>query len=1034
MGGGVSSPENQRIFLEQLDATVGNNNTADLASAYREIQRNIKAQSLNSNLDGSIPFLAIRQLSQNLKDNSEEGRNKAQRKKRYLKSRSVPNNILIRERINSFKLNDKRDEKDSIDISLDDHISSSTINVATSTSVVEAAPTVKKIRKKPALSLEVNEDDDETNNNNYNNHDNYNNSNNNDHNHGHGLVGNAHNSSVKAMLSPRGTLLMGHLKIRETGIFPNNSSINNNDSTTDEYRLKYLKNNNNNSIIGKNLPALGGKKDFIEIGTLGSGASGVVTEAIHVPSLTIVAIKMLPVYNDEKRQHVARELTVLYKNLSDLQLIDDSLSTNLWSNLSNNNHETQENNNNNNSHTKIGLLKQRSSAINRCPNVLSLYNAFLDPKSGMINLVIEYMDGGSLEDLVRQGGCTDERVIADIAYQAINALDSSFGFAKSFVGTVCYMSPERITGETYSYPSDVWSLGLTLLAVAKGKFPLSGQEDPNNNNIKKNKKMKNNSDTPSPDGPIGGPGGYWAMIKAICDEESPLPGPTFSPKFNSFIEGCLRKDASDRLSTSDLVRMPFILDNVDSKIHPKITQLRENYRKTNSKEQLDFDRLEDKLSDLPKLTCDTSHSTGISIHTDSRDSNIHHTTSTSTPLSSRLTSAIVRRGSKDINNSSDGFPTPSKSDRILTHENMDNGIVHHHLNPVEELDEIEYNNLKNNKSLLESDIIKSIRLAHLDRVLERIYRKIRSRENSIEKRLLIASSSIHADAKIALNDSDSEDSDDSDLDQDERDFDNVQSYMDDANNNDSYASLDKFLYTAPKDELRLNRDDIRDENDGKFDQSFGPTGKSILKSTLNDDLSSSVVMLKSMGGATSFNRSVHFNEDVINNNNNFVTKNGNEFKLGGVEEEDEREFSLNKKSSSPPSSLLRRRKIQPIMLNIDDEDNDCKPIAMSVSLQTITSQIQSSKIINDLYPTNENKITKQLSTIGIINDTNPLDNSITKLKIQQEQVVMYRSMLPKFDSKGIVKWDHLADQLHLPINLVKIAACARLGTEISLEE
>jgi hypothetical protein len=215
------------------------------------------------------------------------------------------------------------------------------------------------------------------------------------------------------------------------------------------------------------LPAIGGKGDFLEINTLGSGASGVVTEAIHLPSLTIVALKMLPVYNQEKRQHVSRELGVLYKNLAELRLVDDSLYP-----------DPDE-------PSKPGAAAASTAATataglggSSSPHILSLYNAFVDPKSGMINLVIEYMDGGSLEDLVQQGGCRDEKVLADIAYQTIKglcflhnnksvhrdikpanilcstsglikigdfgiskALDKTSGFANSFVGTVSYMSP-----------------------------------------------------------------------------------------------------------------------------------------------------------------------------------------------------------------------------------------------------------------------------------------------------------------------------------------------------------------------------------------------------------------------------------------------------------------------------------------------------------------------------------------------------------------------------------------------------------------
>lgn len=43
--------------------------------------------------------------------------------------------------------------------------------------------------------------------------------------------------------------------------------------------------------------------------------------------------------------------------------------------------------------------------------------------------------------------------------------------ARTFVGTVTYMSPERINGDEYSYSSDVWSLGMMLLTTALGRLP-----------------------------------------------------------------------------------------------------------------------------------------------------------------------------------------------------------------------------------------------------------------------------------------------------------------------------------------------------------------------------------------------------------------------------------------------------------------------------------------------------------------------------------------------------------------------------------
>jgi len=36
---------------------------------------------------------------------------------------------------------------------------------------------------------------------------------------------------------------------------------------------------------------------------------------------------------------------------------------------------------------------------------------------------------------------------------------------------VTYMSPERINGDEYSFDSDMWSLGLTLVECALGRYP-----------------------------------------------------------------------------------------------------------------------------------------------------------------------------------------------------------------------------------------------------------------------------------------------------------------------------------------------------------------------------------------------------------------------------------------------------------------------------------------------------------------------------------------------------------------------------------
>ena len=41
----------------------------------------------------------------------------------------------------------------------------------------------------------------------------------------------------------------------------------------------------------------------------------------------------------------------------------------------------------------------------------------------------------------------------------------------SWVGTIIYMSPERLKGDNYSCKTDIWSLGLTILECAIGHLP-----------------------------------------------------------------------------------------------------------------------------------------------------------------------------------------------------------------------------------------------------------------------------------------------------------------------------------------------------------------------------------------------------------------------------------------------------------------------------------------------------------------------------------------------------------------------------------
>ena len=172
----------------------------------------------------------------------------------------------------------------------------------------------------------------------------------------------------------------------------------------------------------------------------------------------------------------------------------------------------------------------------------SFYDA-IAPRRRFVSITAEYMDGGSLQDIVDTGGCRSEAVLANIAHRVLLGLSflhrerqvhrdlkpanllinqrgdvkiSDFGVSRTlddvagdgpalaccdtFVGTVTYMSPERLAGDKYGAPADVWGLGVTLFTCALGRFPYDDS------------------------------GGFWGLLNAMRDSEPPVlpvaPRPT----------------------------------------------------------------------------------------------------------------------------------------------------------------------------------------------------------------------------------------------------------------------------------------------------------------------------------------------------------------------------------------------------------------------------------------------------------------------------------------------------------------------------
>ncbi|BGP43527.1 MAP kinase kinase (MEK) [Rhodotorula kratochvilovae] len=203
-------------------------------------------------------------------------------------------------------------------------------------------------------------------------------------------------------------------------------------------------------------------EDLEVLEELGCGNGGTVSRALHVPTKAIMAKKVV---------HIATSDTTRKQILRELQIMHDCAS----------------------------------------PYIVSFYGAYLqDPH---ICMCMEFMDKGSLDNIYKKVGPIPEPILGKIALAVVcgltylyevhkimhrdvkpsNILLNSAGqikicdfgvsgelinsVADTFVGTSTYMSPERISGDPYTVKSDVWSLGITLVELAIGRFPFSSSDE-----------------------------------------------------------------------------------------------------------------------------------------------------------------------------------------------------------------------------------------------------------------------------------------------------------------------------------------------------------------------------------------------------------------------------------------------------------------------------------------------------------------------------------------------------------------------------
>jgi mitogen-activated protein kinase kinase 3 len=111
------------------------------------------------------------------------------------------------------------------------------------------------------------------------------------------------------------------------------------------------------------------------------------------------------------------------------------------------------------------------------------------------------------------------------------------------------MAPERINPSKdrkgYDIRSDIWSLGITMMEMAIGKFPYASS------------------------------GNFFQQLKRVCDDEPPrLPDDgRYTSEFQDFIAQCLQKDYQNRAYYSALLEHPFIKEHEDKDISEFVSNL-----------------------------------------------------------------------------------------------------------------------------------------------------------------------------------------------------------------------------------------------------------------------------------------------------------------------------------------------------------------------------------------------------------------------------------------------------------------------------